>query len=160
MFLKNSGNKGFSIIEIIVVIFVLAVAFTGILTLITFALSISSITKENTQAVNIAQETAEAVRNFRDGTNWNSDGLGTKTIGISHYPQKIGGPPPSWTLVQGEEVVNGYTRKVVFEDVFRDTNDDIVELGGALDSDTIKAVITVSWEDKEVEIETYFTNWK
>ena len=153
-------NRGVSVIEILIVIFVLAVAFVGILGLITFSLKVSNLTKETTQAVNIAQETFEAVRNFRDGKDWSIDGLGSLVVEAPYHPEKTMDIPPQWVLIQGEEIIDGFSRKVVFEEVFRDGNDDIVETGGVLDPDTKKATVTVSWKDKEVKVATYFTNWE
>jgi len=62
-------------------------------------------------------------------------------------------------LIQGEEDVNSFTRKVVFENTFRDATDNIVETGGINDPNTKKATVTVSWQEKQLEIITYFTNW-
>lgn len=151
---------GISVVEILVVICILAIAFVSILGLLTFSLKISTLTRENTQAVNLAQETVEAVRNFRDGTGWDTNGLGALTAGLSYSPEKTTDIPPKWAFVQGEEIIGGFSRKVVFEEVFRDGNDDIVDTGGNLDPDTKKATITVSWRDRGVEIVTYFTNWQ
>ncbi|MCH8741386.1 hypothetical protein IH779_00545 [Patescibacteria group bacterium] len=152
-------QKGVSVIEILVVIFILAVAFVGILGLITFSLKVSTLTKETTQAVNITQETFEVVRNFRDGKDWSTDGLGSLVMEVPYHPEKTIDIPPQWALIQGEEIIDGFSRKVVFKEVFRDGNDDIVETGGVLDPDTKKATVTVSWKDQEVEVATYFTNW-
>lgn len=160
MFQIHSSNKGISVIEILVVIFVLAIAFVSILGLLSFSLKIAGLNKEYTQAVNIAQETIEIVRNVRDGADWEVDGLGNLSTGASYYPGKTGGSPPEWTLLSGEETIGIFTRKVVFEQVFRDENDDIVETGGVLDPDTLKAIATVSWKSEQVQLITYFTNWQ
>lgn len=153
-------NKGASIIEILVVIFIIAVAITGLLGLINFSLKTSILIKNTTKASEMAQETIEAVRSFRDNTIWDTDGLGTLTDGFNYHPEKSGSLPTVWTLVSGEEIINGFTRKVVFDLGHRDINDNIVESGGTADSNTKKVVVTVSWDSKEVEINTYLTNWK
>lgn len=164
MFLmKWPGNKaGISIIEILIVIAIIVTALISLLGLITFSLRISTLIKETVQANNLAQETVEAVRNFRDGTEWDTGGLGTLTPGISYYPRKTTDSPPKWELVLGEETVDGFTRKVVFDEVYRDAteNDDVVETGGTADPNTKKIITTISWKDKEVEIVTYLTNWR
>lgn len=154
------SGRGFSIIEILVVIFILVIAFVSILGLLTFSLRVSTLMRENTQAINLAQETIEAVRNFRDGTNWDTNGLGILTTEVAYHPEKTTDSPPKWELLSGEEAIGGFSRKVVFEEVFRDGNDDIVETGGTLDPETKKAKVTVSWKDKKAEIVTYFTNWQ
>ncbi len=159
----NKINKGVTVVELLVVVFVLLVAFVGILGVLTFSLQTSSLIKETTYANFLAQDTMEAVRNFRDGTDWEDiNGLGTLPTGDTnpHHPEKTADNPPKWTLVAGEETINNFTRKIVFENVQRDGNDNIVEVGGINDPDTKKIKVTVSWKNKTVEITTYFTNWQ
>lgn len=151
--------KGATIIEILIVIFIIVVALIGIFNLINLSLNASNLIKETTLANSLAQETMEAVRNFRDGTNWNSDGLGIILVNTNYFPQKSG-TPPKWQLVQGTETINNFTTKVIFNEVLRDGNKNIVESGGTNDPNTRKATVTVSWKNKEVKITTYFTNWR
>ena len=155
-------NKGFTVVELMVVVFILLVAFVGILGLLAFSLQTSNLIKETTYANFLAQEAIETVRNFRDGTDWSTDGLGDLTAGVYH-PEKTGDIPPKWSLFLGEETINNFSRKIVFENVQRVTgSDDIFEGTGVpySDSDTKKVTIIVSWKDKTVEITTYFTNWQ
>lgn len=158
MLIKN--KKGVTVVELLVVVSILLVAFVGILGLLTFSLQTSNLIKETTYANFLAQEIIEAVRNFRDGTDWNINGLGTLTTGVSYYPEKTSDTPPKWTLVAGEETINNFTRKIVFKNVQRDGADNIVEAGGIDDPKTRKITVTVSWKDKAVEIVTYLTNWQ
>lgn len=174
MLLSQIGSKnikcqrGLSIIEILVVIIIITIALVSILSLVTFSFRVSTLIKETTQANALAQETIEAVRNFRDGTDWNNDdpqnkydGLGVATVGVAYYPEKSTDALPKWMLLQGEEEINGFTRKVVFNDVYRDiTTDDIETSGGYFDPDTKKVTVTISWKSRKVEIITYLTNWK
>jgi len=163
----SAGKKGASIIEILIVIAIIVIALVTLLGVATFSLSISISIKETARANNLAQETIEAVRNFRDGIAWNNDdpqnkydGLGVVNTGVAYHPEKSSDTPSKWQLIQGEETINGFTRKVVFYNVQRDINDNIVELGGTNDLNTKKVTVTVSWEGKKVEISTYLTNWK
>ena len=172
MLRHQAGNKkGISIIEILVVIAICAIALASLLSLATFSLENSTLFKDTSLARNIVQETIEAVRNFRDGTNWENDdpenkydGLGIVSAGISYHPEKSSDSPSKWMLIQGEKNVNGFTRKVIFENVMRDGNDNIVVSGGANDPNTKKATVNVSWLERgrahQVEIITYLTNWK
>lgn len=157
--LRYSG-AGISVIEILVVIAILLIAFVGILGLLTFSLQTLSLIKETTSANFLAQETIESVRNFRDGTDWATNGLGTLTVGVSYHPEKTADIPAKWILAEGEETIGNFTRKIILENVQRDGNDNIVEEGGTNDPDTNKIKITVSWKDKKVEVITYLTNWK
>ena len=163
-------NNGLSIIEILIAITIIAVALVSILSLATFSLRVAILNKETTLAKNLAEETLEQIRNFRDGIVWDNDdpenkydGLGVVATGIAYYPKKSTDAPPKWQLIQGEETVNGFTRKAVFENVQRDGNDNIVDSGGTPDPDTKKVTVAVSWVEREkthqVEIVTYLTNW-
>lgn len=160
---KNSElNKGISIIEILIVVAIIVIALTGLAGLVAYSLKISISIRETTQANFLSQETMEAVRNFRDGTNWNSNGLGTLTTGVNYYPQKSADIPPKWALVQGQDTINGFVRKVIFEKVSRDINDNIEQTYNPANDDpnTRKVTVTVSWQAKEVKLVTYLTSWK
>ena len=159
---QNDNKKGASIIEILIVIAIIVIALTSLLGVATFSLRISTLMRETNQANNLSQEVMEAVRNFRDGTSWDVDGLGKLATSTDYYPQATSSPL-KWQLVQGTENIDGFTRKVVFEDVMRDSNNNIVE-AGTYDPNTKKVIVTVSWKergrDHKLEIFTYLTNWK
>jgi len=157
------GNKkGISIIEILVVIAIIITALSSLLGLASFSLGVSTLIKQTNQANNLSQEVMEAVRNFRDGTSWDVDGFGKLATSTDYYPQATSSPS-KWQLVQGIENIDGFTRKVVFEDVMRDSNSNIVE-AGTYDPNTKKVIVTVSWKERgrehKLEIFTYLTNWK
>ena len=157
------GNKkGISIIEILVVIAIIITALSSLLGLASFSLGVSTLIKQTNQANNLSQEVMEAVRNFRDGTSWDVDGFGKLATSTDYYPQATSSPS-KWQLVQGTENIDGFTRKVVFEDVMRDSNSNIVE-AGTYDPNTKKVIVTVSWKERgrehKLEIFTYLTNWK
>jgi len=157
----ENSKKGISIIEILIVIAIIAIALISLLGLVTFSLKISTLIKETVQANSLAQETMEAVRNFRDGTDWDTDGLRTLATSTAFHPEKSGDVPPKWQLILGEETIDGVTRKVEFADVNRDpVDDDIVDSGGDNDTETKKVIVTISWKDKEVKIVSYLTNWR
>lgn len=144
------NQKGVSIIEILVVIFIMSVALTSLLGLASFSLKTATLIQRNNQAVNLAQEAMEATRSIRD-SNW------TKITNGNHGLTNISG---YWDFAGTENIINGFTRTILIEDVQRDINDDIVESGGILDLDTKKITATVSWEGKEVKLITYLTNWQ
>ena len=157
------GNKGISLIEILVAVAIISSVLISLLGLTSFCLRITSIINQTNKANNMAQEMMEQIRNFRDVTSWNVDGLGAITSNIDYYIQKSG-TPATWQLIQGTETVNGFTRKVVFEDVMRNLDDDIVDSGGVNDPNTKKVTVTISWEERgnsrQIELLSYFTNWK
>ena len=163
---KNS-KRGISAIEILIAVAIIASTLVTLLGLATFSLRVSLLTKETIRAKNIAQEVLEAVRNFRDGTTWDTDGLRTLSTGESnpYYPEKDSSVPPEWNLVVGEEITNGFTRKVIFYNVWRDGDDNIVESGGTYeDSGTKKVKAVVSWQERgkthQIELITFLTDWQ
>jgi len=155
----KTNQKGTGIIEILVVVAILGVTLGGILELINFSLKTSTIVKQTSQAVVLAQETMEETRSFRDNTVWDTDGLGILTLGASYHPEKSG-VPLKWTLASGVENVGIFQRKIVFSSVERDIDRNIVLSGGFIDEDMKKVIVTVSWQGRTVELTTYFTNWK
>ena len=155
--------KGISVVEILVAITILAVVSVAFISLVSTSFKIIYLTRQNIEADSIARETVEAVRGFRDQTDWGVNGLGIISFGSDYHPEIISGPPSQWSLALGEEIINEFTRKIVFERVYRDVNDNISS-SGTEDTDTKKITVTVSWQrgsqNYQTEIITYFTNWQ
>lgn len=163
-FHREGTKKGFSIVEIILITVIMGGTFVSIFTLFSLALVNAGIRAQATTANFLAQEALEAARNFRDGTNWGTNGLATLTLSSDYHPTQTGAPA-QWTLAAGAETISGvFTRKIVFREVQRDAADNIVTTGGTVDPDTRKATATVSWTERgrthQVELQTYFTNWQ
>ena len=158
-FSKKRSQKGITIIEILVVVAIIGIALIALFSVTVFSLKVSLLVKETAEANSLAQEAIEAVRNFRDGTTWNTDGLGTLTVETNYYPEKTSDNPPRWNLVSGQETIGEFTRKIVFKKVFRDANDNVSE-SGTEDPDTREIIVTVSWKDKNVRLVTFLTNWQ
>lgn len=64
-----NNTKGFTLLEVILAIFVIFIGITGALALITFSISGVAINKSRIIASELTQEGMEVVRNIRD-TNW------------------------------------------------------------------------------------------
>ena len=161
---RNGNNpKGIGMIEILVVVAILAITLTSLLGLVNFSLGAAALIKQTTQANSFAQEAVEQVRNFRDQTSWDNDGLGTLTADTAYHAEKTSDASPEWILVTGEESVGIFVRKIVFSRVWRDGNDNIAD-SGTEDGDTKKVTVIVSWEKKgrahQIELITYLTNWQ
>ncbi len=158
----NTTNRGITVVEILVVIVIVLVGMGGILGLVTFSLQVADVTSQTTEAALLSQATLESVRNFRDNTGWDTDGLGTLTVGTDYHPEKTGSPA-QWDMLAGTETMGMFTRRIVFSDVYRDANDNIAT-SGTLDPDTKGAVVRVSWQERgrthQVQTTTYLTNWR
>jgi prepilin-type N-terminal cleavage/methylation domain-containing protein len=168
-------RNAFTIIELLVVIAIIGVALASLVGLAAFSLNTSIRTKAVTEATALAQEELEAVRNFRDTVSWGNDdpanrydGLGVVSLGTNYYPALSSAAPPDWMLLAGTETISGFTRRVVFSQIYRDdTSQNIVApgcSGCSLDPDTKSVTATVSWLERgttrNVELTTYLTNWK
>lgn len=155
MLQTSSGNKGVSIIEMLVVIAILAITLTTLLGLVSFSLGIQGMVRQTTQASNLAQEAMEAVRSIRDNSGW------AQMVNGNHGLANAGG---HWIFSDTDNVISGFTRTVLISDVQRDVLSNIVESGGVVDADTKKITITVSWSERsrphDIELITYLTNWK
>lgn len=162
-------QSGVSAIEILVVSSIIAITLTGLLGVINFSLKSPTLLKETVRANLLAQEAMEALRAFRDSTDWMIGGLGalnvkTEIADNPYYPKidsTLGSP--RWVLLEGEEETSNFVRKIIFEKVFRDEDGNIAEFG-VEDSGTKKATAIVSWEsrwgNRSVELTTYLTDWK
>lgn len=168
---RTFNNKGVSIVELMVVVLIIGVALGALLTFGTFSLRTASLLERTAQASLLVQDAMEAVKNYRDNTEWDEndpadeyDGLGLVATASPLHLALSEDVPPRWRLLSGAETLGIFTRQVVVEPVERDAQDDIVESGGALDPATRKVTVTVSWEERgaprELEAITYVTNWR
>lgn len=162
--MKDNKNKntGFSVIEVLIAVSIITIAFINFLGIVSFSLKSSAFIKKTTQANFLAQETMETVRSFRDSTKWSVDGLGFLNTDISYRPVLNAGAPPNWVMNLGQETANGFTRSVVFKKVSRDSEGRIEAVYNSLNdnSKTRKTVVTVSFGTRSVELTSYFSNWQ
>ncbi len=159
----NRSQNGIGLIELLIVMAIITTGLVYLLGMSSFSLRISGEKERISQANFMAQEVMEGVRNFRDGTDWQTDGLGTLSILTPYHLEKIGSPA-GWTLFFGEETTNGFTHSVIFSEVRRDDNDDIIENGGTLDTGSKKITVSVSWTERgksqQITLINFLTNWK
>jgi len=168
MTIKYRKNKGIGMIEILIVAAVIIISLSALLGVISYSLKVSNLIKKTGQANNLAQEAMEGVRNFRDGTDWDTDGLKdyVPVSATSSLPYRLelnnNSSPAKWTLTTGTESIDSFTRAIIFEKVSRDNEKNIEEIYNSDNDDpnTRKVIITVMWEDKEVRLVTYLTNWR
>lgn len=158
----SKKEKGVFIAEILIVAAIISTALITFLGIAVFSLKLSAYAEKSNVAVSLAEETIEATRSFRDGTTWAANGLASLNTGVDYYPS-LSGSPANWSLALGAETINGFTRKIVFERVSRDSSTHDIESvynPANDDPDTRKIICSVSWENKEIQIITYLTNWQ
>lgn len=160
----NNTQKGMGLIEILISIFIIGTCLVAFLVLVGCSLKISNLIKETNQAQILAQEALELLRNFRDNTDWNVNGLKnyispTATSSGPYHLELIGS---KWQLATGTETVAGFNRSIFFEKVSRDNEENIEQNYNSSrdDPDTRKVIVIINWKNKELRLATYLTNWK
>lgn len=158
----RGNNSGFTFIEILIAIALIGIVFTTLLGVGFLVLNVSSSIKKQTQADSLIKSEFEALRNFRDGTQWAINGLGTVNTG-SGNPYYLVNNSGEWELVFGTETSGIFARQIVFDEVSRDPSTKNIETvynPSNRDIDTKKITITVTWPNRTMQTVSYFTNWK
>ena len=112
------------------------------------------------EATYLAEEAIETVKVLRND-GWATN-IAPLTNGTTYYSTLSGS---DWTLTTTDPgpINNQYSRTIVVEEVYRDTNDDIASTG-TLDVKTKKVTATVTWSEhgstESVTLETYITNFR
>jgi len=143
-------------LEIIISLALISIAFVTLFGVGILAINTSASMKTETQADFLIKEEFEALRNFRDGTTWATNGLGFATTGI---PYHLVNSSNKWSLVPGIETIGIFTRSVIFDAVYRDASGNIAS-SGTIDPWSLKATVTIAWQGRTMQVISYFTNWK
>ena len=155
----SSHNSGLGVIEIVVVIAVIVTVFAGLLQLSSLEARVQERAREESKAYLLAREAMEAARFVRD-ESWAT--FFALTFETSYYPVISSS---SWTLSSSDPgAIDGFSRRVVLHEVFRDGSDNIAP-SGTPDPDTRRIEVIVGWtsrggSSKSVTLETYLTNWQ
>lgn len=159
----GKGQKGITVVEILTVIFIFGIGISSLFGLFTLGLKNTSTVQQTTKAIALAQEAMDAARNFRDTTEWATNGLGLLSLDTPYHPEAQSATS-GWQLVSGEDITEKFTRNIALQAVQRDASGDIVPSGGTVDPNTKKVVVTVAWLEpginKEFKLTTYLTNWR
>ena len=151
-------QKGISVIEIVIVVFVATVLLFSIAQVAGISFRISTEKKLELRAGYYAQEGIEALHAMRD-ESW-ATRIGTLTASTTYY---VVPTPSAWTLsASNPGVLDGiFTRTAVTQNVSRDANDDIAS-SGTNDPDTKKFTVTVTWGTQTgvhaLAVDAYLTN--
>lgn len=151
------GQRGFSVIEVILAAALFVVLSAGAVTVVLQALDANRLGEEQTVANQYAAEGIEAARSIKNqafANLVNSAGTGIVRSGSV------------WAFSGSNNVLSSkYTRVLTVSDVQRDGSGNIVASGGTLDSLTKKIISTVSWNftptrSNSVVLTSYLSNWK
>lgn len=163
---SNPKSRGSILIEVLIAVMITSVAFGVMLEVAGLSIKTSISIKKNTEAIFLSREAMEVVKNFRDGTTWATNGLGTVNTGSNnpyYFALNTNVNPNIWVLTAGTETTGIFTRKIIFDKVSRDpATQNIESTYNAANDDpkTRKVTVTVSWPEKTLNTITYFTNWK
>lgn len=152
-------ERGISLIEIIVVIFVATVLLFSISQVAALSFRISSEKKLEYRAVLYLNEGLEAVRAMRD-ESWTAK-IAPLAASANYYFVPTAN---SWTLSTTDpgKVDGVFMRTVVFQPVYRDAADAIASTG-TLDPDTERFSVTLSWDvanqTRTISADAYITNY-
>jgi Tfp pilus assembly protein PilV len=138
---KYNQQKGFMMVEIIIVASIVVVFVLGAMAVAQKSISISRQSLHVSQANFLLEEGGEAVRILRDNA-WSN--ISSLTTGANYYPTFTGG---TWTLSSSSNTVGIFTRKVMIENVNRNNSTQDIAAAGTNDPNTKLVTVTVSWTE-------------
>ncbi|MDO8529900.1 MAG: type II secretion system protein [bacterium] len=162
---KLKKENGFIFLEILIAVALVGIVFLTLLSIGVQSMAASRSIKKAAEVDSLIKEELEAVRSFRDGTQWATNGLGVVATGSTNprYTALDSSTPPKWILQSGTETVGAFTRNVVFDKVSRNPSTQNIEStynAANDDPDTRKATVTVTYGGKTYQVITYLTNWQ
>lgn len=152
-------DHGIAVVEILVVIAIIGIAMFSLYELLLVSRNSTSRELRRTQALSLAQEGLEAVRNIRD-QGW-SENITPLNTSATYYATLSGS---AWTLtsVNPGPIDTLFTRTLTFANVNRDADSNISPTGTD-DPNTRKVTSTVTWLDRgssrTVSLATNMTNF-
>lgn len=153
-------EAGIGLIEILVAAAVIGLSLSSLGGLGNHILKIQNRMKNTAIANYLAAETIEAIRTVKD-ENW--DALNNHSAGAPFHPIQTSSPA-KWSLAPNHEAINGFTRQIIWENVYRDGNDDITQAAMNFDTNTKKITAAVTWteqgEARQISLSAYLTNWE
>lgn len=136
----KKAKFGFALIEVLIAVTIISGALIIVVSATTQSLSYSYITLKNYQATLATEEAVEAIKAIKL-ENWTSN-ISTLVTG-TNYGITLG--LNNWQIAANPQTTNlGFTRTIVFSNVYRDGNDDIAT-SGTLDTGVKKVTITTTW---------------
>lgn len=154
---KRSQQKGFGLIEIVISVTIIGAVMWTAFYFYERALILNQRTTDLVQANMLLVEGVEVVKYLRD-ESWTTN-IATLATSTPHYLIFTSG---DWEIVSTSTSIDSvFTRYFVFENVYRDGNDDIAP-SGTHDPNTLKLSMNVEILDRGAttteSITTYITN--
>ncbi|MEX2145041.1 MAG: prepilin-type N-terminal cleavage/methylation domain-containing protein [Candidatus Spechtbacterales bacterium] len=162
---KNHGfsasrSYGFTLLEVIISVFILSIGTLTVLGLISDSLQVVSVTKKAVIAANLAQEGIEAVRGIRDG-NWiqgesYDNGLTSGDSCVNYNSTSLISPCADSTI---------YWNGSKYSHSGGSATDFLRTINIANDSDSeglpyLRVRSTVSWDSRSIMVEDHLYDWR
>lgn len=151
-------KKGITIVEVLFGVAIMA-SFISFLSLaFLLYIQIATAGPKHTAGVFLADEGVEAVKSIRN-KGWASE-IETLNKDVSYHLYLS---DSGWQATTTEQLIDGtFTRVFVLKGVDRDVDGKIVEVGGTLDTDSLKVDVLVTWDGvigrSEIEMSSYLMN--
>lgn len=139
-------QKGFGLLEVVIGLGILAVAFFSLITVSESILRVSRTNSDMIQADYLLQEGAEAMRSIRDG-GWTPYIMPLSVFANTNIKFYIAQSGQQWQATSTPEIIGKFYRYVQVANVYRGPTQDIVQSGGTLDNNTRKFTVTVAWPE-------------
>lgn len=134
-------NKGFSLVEVLVVVFIATLSIFAVWKVYTLFIKISLSNPASFRASFLAEEGIEAVKFMRD-SGWGSN-IATLSVGT---PYTLIFDGTTWKATTTPLfIANKFDRRISVADVYRDGLGNIAG-SGSLDLNTKKILVEVSWQ--------------
>lgn len=135
-------SRGFALIEVLIAVTIVSSAMIVVVGSANKYLLFTRSTLRNYQSALAMEESVEAIKIIRAASWANISSLTTgSTYGINFTGS-------NWQTVPTPQTTSlGFTRSIVFYDVYRDASDDIA-ISGTLDPGTKRVVVTITWNNR------------
>ena len=159
--MNDSKQNGYGLIEIILVVTVGVMVFLSVSVCLISFMKVALLNIDNTESLFLAKSSLEQARAVRD-EDWTN--ISDLVLENSYHFDSNGTSPEKWIAQTGTKSEDKYTVWITISEVRRDSNDDIVPVGGTVDVDTLKVVSNVSWSAasgaKQISLYEYLTNFR
>ena len=151
------SNKGFGLIEIVIVSSIISVAVVSLSYVLVLSNRLSSRASDEIRANFIAEEGIEAIRFLRD-KSWTTDL--SVLVPNTDYFVILDTSTGQWSISTTEPGLLGdlFRRTIRVDSVYRDPSFDIVASGGTIDPETLRITSLVTWQYGTTSLETYLSN--